>query len=105
MEQAWHISWRYRHFRRLMKSCPICHQTFENDSLKFCRQDGTALVVGADSSIHSEPAINWSDVLVDTLSDLQAEPPGHDKIEVPASVAADGPQESSVEFEATLKLD
>jgi hypothetical protein len=36
-----------------MKRCPTCNQTFEEDWLSFCTQDGTTLV--DDSTSYSEP--------------------------------------------------
>jgi adenylate cyclase len=83
-----------------MKSCPTCHQTFENDALKFCRHDGAVLVTGAGNLIESEPAPNWSDLLVDTLPDVQVEPPAQGAKRVSTSVAVEDHQE----FPATLKL-
>jgi TolB-like protein/Flp pilus assembly protein TadD len=60
-----------------MKRCPRCHQTYTDETLKFCRDDGTLLQ--ADSSPFTEPPDTWllpkaraSDVLTTKLP--QGEP-------------------------------
>src|SRR4030095_8086280 len=43
-----------------MKRCPICQRTYDDDKVRFCRNDGTSLVVDSGSS-ESASTVIFSD--------------------------------------------
>lgn len=65
-----------------MKRCPQCHQTYTDETLKFCRDDGTLLQDNNSSSTESSdtlllPATRLSDVSPTQILQSEAAPRGN----------------------------
>src|SRR5215831_2915814 len=55
-----------------MRSCPVCHQTYNDDSIRFCLNDGTALVTAGPTA---PPSYNVPSTMTPPTPQPWAQPP------------------------------